>query len=85
MQTGQRWGGRSNPMDLTGVRGRQLKAEADARARQAEAAKHAEEQRSYHLTPEERVAEVQATLKSGVAVWDDEIGDVIVDYTRSYR
>lgn len=81
MQTQQRWGGRSHPGDLTGVRGRQLKAEADARARQAEAAKRAAEERSVNLSVAEQVAEVQARLPRGIARWDDDLGDVVIDYT----
>ncbi|MGH3275467.1 MAG: hypothetical protein ACRDNZ_14240 [Streptosporangiaceae bacterium] len=82
--TGARWSGRSHPGDLTGNRGRQLKAQADLRAQRAEAAQQAEAQRSAHRTPAELVAETQARLPRGVASWDSEINDVVVDYS-AYR
>lgn len=85
METGQRWGGRANPRDFTGSRGRQLKAEADARARQAEAAQRIEEQRSAYRSPDELVDEAQATLKTGTAFWNPDTGEVEIDMTRSYQ
>jgi len=83
--TSERWGGRSHPGDLTGVRGRQLRAEAQARAKRAEAAQRAEEERSVNLSAAEQVAQVQATLKTGVAFWSDDSRSVEIDMTGSYR
>lgn len=73
------------PPRLHRGRGRQLKAEADARARQAEAAQRIEEQRSAYRSPDELVDEAQATLKNGTAFWNPDTGEVEIDMTRSYR
>jgi hypothetical protein len=57
--------------DFTAMRARQLLAEHDA-------GDQADDE-----TPEAIVARVQAGLKRGTAVWDDELQDVIVDLSGS--
>jgi hypothetical protein len=63
---------------------RQKREQQEARKR-AEAAQRAEEQRSAYRSPDELVDDVQATLKSGVAFWNEATGDVEVDMTGAYR
>jgi hypothetical protein len=81
MQTGQRGAQRPAPGNLTGGVFYRQQREQAAKQKAAEAAQRIEEQRSAYRTPQELVDEAQARLPRGIAVWDPEINDVVVDYT----
>jgi hypothetical protein len=81
MQTGQRGAHRPAPGNYSGNVFYRQQREQAARQKAAEAAQRIEEQQSAYLTPAERVHEMQARLPRGIAVWDPEINDVVVDYT----
>lgn len=82
--TGQRGAQRPAPGNTTGMRFYQAQREQQEARKRAEAAARAEEQRSLYRSPDELVADVQATLKSGVAFWNEATGDVEVDMTGAY-
>ena len=82
--TGQRGAHKPNPGNLTGSVFYQQQRQRQAELKQAEAQKRAAALVP-DLTPQERVNEIQLTLKTGRAVWDADLGDVTVDYTSGGR
>jgi hypothetical protein len=85
MQTGQRGAQRPAPGNTTGMTFYRQQREQDLKRNQAEAARRAEERVPIYLSPDELVAEVQATLKNGTAFWNESMGEVEIDMTRSYH
>lgn len=78
--TGQRGAQRPAPGNLTGGVFYRQQREQEAKRKQAEAVRRAEEQQSAYRSPSELVDEVQATLKTGSAFWNPDTGAVEVSY-----
>lgn len=85
MQTGQRGAHRPAPGNRTGAIFHDQQKQRQAQLKAEEAQKRAAANLAPDLTSDERVAEVQAALKSGTAFWNEATGDVEVDLTGAYR